>query len=68
MENAENISEKELRQLIMDVTLIKKILSLEKDPEGELSDWAKNALNEARKRKEYVSLEEVKGKILTKKC
>lgn len=64
------ISEKELRQLIKDVAMIKEILAINnKDPEGELSNWAKKALEEARKRpeKEYVSLEEVRKRILSKK-
>ncbi len=64
----EEVSKEQIKKLINDVAMIKEILSLnKKDPEGELSDWAKKALAEARSRpeKEYVSLEEVRKKILS---
>ncbi len=54
-----------------DLALIKEILlsrDSKIDDEGELTDWAKKALNDARARpeSEYISLEEVKRKILSK--
>ena len=54
-----------LDKLAKDVELIKEFVL----PEGELTDWAKKELEEARKRphSEYISLEEVKKKILAKK-
>ncbi|MBI5803135.1 hypothetical protein HY448_00405 [Candidatus Pacearchaeota archaeon] len=47
------INEKELRQLIQDVALIKNILL----SEGDLTDWAKNELKRARNapESEYIS-------------
>ena len=51
------ISAGELRQLIKDIALIKEILFFNsnfRDPEGELSDWAKKELDESRKRKEKI--------------
>ena len=63
-----HINESEIRQLIQDVAMIKEVLSInKKDPEGELSDWAKNELKEARKRNIKISHEEVKRRILSKK-
>ena len=65
METIKNVDEKELRQLIQDVALIKEILSINKrDPEGELSDWAKKELEKARNRKIKISHEEVKKRLL----
>jgi len=65
------ISTEELKQLIRDVALIKEILLFNKslkDPEGELSDWAKKELIEARKIpiSEKISHEEVKKRILAR--
>ncbi len=58
------INEK-LAKISRDVELIKNILM----SAGELSDWAKNQLEIARKtpRSEYISHEEVKKRILSKK-
>ena len=59
-----DISTKEIRQLIQGVALLKEILLFNisrKDPEGELSDWAKKELEKSRKTsdKEYISMEEI---------
>ncbi len=56
---------KKLDRLVKDVELIKNIVS----EEGELTDWAKKELEEARKtpRSEYISHDEVKRRILAKK-
>ena len=60
MENeTKNIDDK-LAKLVRDVELIKNILM----SEGELSDWARNELDEARRRKTKISHSEVKKKIL----
>ena len=63
---AKNINEK-LAQLARDITIIKKMLLEQK--EEHLTDWAKEELEAARKRpeKEYVSLEDVKKRALSKK-
>lgn len=63
------INAEELKQLIMDVALIKKILSIhKKDPEGELTEWAKKQLEISRSNPSgYFSHEEVKKIILSKK-
>ncbi|MBI5803986.1 hypothetical protein HY450_01955 [Candidatus Pacearchaeota archaeon] len=68
-----NVKAEDLKKLIRDVAQIKEMLVAEKEEremeEIELTDWAKNELEEARKRseKEYVSLEDVKKRILSKK-
>jgi len=64
META-SIKPEDFKKLMRDVELIKRMLMEEK----ELTGWAENELEEARKRpeEEYVSLEEVKRKILAKK-
>lgn len=53
-----------------DMEIIKKMLmsKMEEDSEGELTDWAKEELDKARKTPEsqYVSLENVKKRILKK--
>ncbi len=61
------IKKEDIERIKSDLEIIKNLL-LRKDPEGELSDWAKKALKEARARpeSEYISLEEVKRKILAK--
>ena len=51
----------ELRKIRIDINIIKSKLD-----EGELSDWAKQELGEARKREEKISHEEVKKIILAK--
>ncbi len=58
------VSEKEIKQLVQDVTLIKNILISQE--ETELSDWAKKELAEARKipRSKCISHEEVEKLIL----
>lgn len=72
MENV-NVKSEDLRKLIRDVAQIKEILIAEKKEremeEIELTDWAKNELREARSRSEkgYVSLEDIKKRILSKK-
>ena len=60
-----SIKPEDFKKLMRDVELIKRMLMEEK----ELTGWAENELEEARKRpeEEYVSLEEVKRKILAKK-
>ncbi|MEK6888680.1 MAG: hypothetical protein AABW80_01085 [Nanoarchaeota archaeon] len=70
----ENVNVKgDLRRLIKDVAQIKEMLIAEKEKremeEMELTDWAKNELGEARERPKssYVSMEDVKRKILAKK-
>ena len=51
---------------MIDVSMIKRKLMLEKDPEGELSNWAEKQLEEARRSRVKVSHEEVKRQILGK--
>jgi len=51
----------ELKKIRIDINIIKGKLD-----EGELTDWAKEELEEARKRDEKVSHEEVKEMILAK--
>jgi len=51
----------ELRKMKIDINIIKGKLD-----EGELSDWAKQELSEARERKKKLSHEEVKQMIFTK--
>ena len=69
MENV-NIKAEDLKKLIRDVTQIKMMLLAEKEKkemeEIELTDWAKNELEEARKhpRSEKIPHEEVKRMIL----
>ena len=59
------ISEKDIKQLIQDVALIKSILMSER----ELTDWAKKELIMARETpvSECISHEEVKRRIFEKK-
>jgi protein subunit release factor A len=63
----EQITNKEilekLNQIQIDINTIKEKLN---DEDGELTDWAKNELKEARKRKDKVSHDEVKRMILAK--
>ena len=56
---------KSLMKVRKDVELIKNILM----SDGELSEWARRELERARKTPEveYVSLEEVKSRVLSKK-
>jgi len=67
-----NIKEEDIKQLIQDVAMLKEILFYNKnlqDPEGELSEWAKEQLKKARDEPEedYVSMEEMKKRVLSKK-
>ena len=57
---------KELVQIRMTMELLKNALIVEKDPEGELSDWTKKELAEARATPKlgFTSHEEVKKMIL----
>lgn len=56
---------KELVQIRMTMELLKNALIVEKDPEGELSDWAKKELAEARKedRENFISIEDLEKEI-----
>ena len=71
MENV-NVKTEDLRRLMKDVAQIKEMLMVEKEgremEEIELTNWAKKELEEARKRpeKEYVLLEDIKKRILSK--
>ena len=63
------IDANDLRQLILDVKLMKEILlsgKLYYDYEGELSDWAKEELVKARETpdSEYISMEEIEKEFL----
>jgi cell division protein FtsX len=65
-----SIGSQEIRKLMEDVALIKKVLFIKKeDPEGELTEWAKKQLEIARKTpsSQYISHEEVKKRIFSKK-
>ena len=71
MESEIHLMREDLMKLRRDMEIVKKILISQKrveDDAGELTDWAKNEIEEARKTPEskYVSLEEVKKKILKK--
>ena len=61
MENV-NVRAEDLKRLIRDVTQIKEMLVAEKEEremaEIELTDWAKNELEEARSRKTKIFLKE----------
>lgn len=64
-----NVNSNQFKQLVTDVEMIKSILFCHKpypDPEGELSDWAKKELEEARAtpQDEYISLEEIEKEFL----
>jgi len=64
-----SVGTKDIRKLIEDVALIKQVLSIgKKDPEGELTHWAKKQLEIARKtpESEYISHEAVKKRIFAK--
>jgi len=64
METTTNDIMEELKKIRIDVNIIKEKL----DDGGELTDWAKKELAEARARpeSENISLEEVKRKILAR--
>ena len=64
------VSHEDIKRLMEDVALIKRALAIsKKDPEGELSEWAKKQLKIARKTpsSQYISHEELKKRILSKK-
>lgn len=66
-----NIDVNDFKRLVHDVEMIKSILLCHKpgpDPDGELSDWAKRELEEARKipDSENITLEEMEQRILAK--
>ncbi len=68
----QDIKHEDLRRLIEDVAMIKDMLLLNsdmEDPEGELTDWAKEQLRIARAtpRSQYISHEEVKKQTLARK-
>ena len=56
---------KELMQIRMTLEMMKRFIVPEKDPEGELSDWAEQELAEARAtpRSEFTSLEDLEKEI-----
>ena len=71
MENEMQFIRQDLMKLRRDIEIIKNLLVSQRkieDDEGELTDWAKNELGETRKtpESEYVSLEQIKKKILKK--
>lgn len=55
-------------KLMKDMELVKGLLTMKVDDEGELSDWAKKELMEARKapKSENISHDELKKRILKK--
>lgn len=68
----QNIRQEDIQQLIEDVEMLKEVVfsnSHMEDPEGELTDWAKEQLRIARAtpRSQYISLEEVEKKIQSRK-
>ena len=67
MESETKQIHKDILKMQKDIELIKEIL-LDEAGERELTDWAKNELEEARKtpKEEYISHEEVKKRILAK--
>ncbi|MDP4039726.1 MAG: hypothetical protein Q8P57_04060 [Candidatus Pacearchaeota archaeon] len=69
MENV-NINARDLRKLMRDVAQIKEMLIAEKEEkemeEIELTGWAKNELEEARKRKTKISHEKAREMLFTK--
>ena len=69
MENV-NVKAEDLKRLIRDVAQIKEMLVAEKEErdmeEIELTDWAKNELEEARKRKTKISHEKAREMLFAK--
>ena len=69
MENV-NVKADDLRKLMRDVTQIKEMLIAEKEEremeEVELTDWAKNELEEARERKTKISHEKAREMLFAK--
>ena len=69
METTVKVNAEDLTELKRDMEIIKSILLSHRpcpDPEGELSDWAKKELEEARETplEEYVSMEEIEKEFL----
>lgn len=58
------IKQEDIEKIKADLEIIKNML-LRKDPEGELSDWAKDELERAKNEPEenYTSLEDLKKEI-----
>ena len=69
MENI-NVKTEDLKKLVRDVAQIKEILIAEKEEremdEIELTDWAKNELEEARGRKTKISNEKAREMLFAK--
>ncbi|MFH1586103.1 MAG: hypothetical protein ABIB79_05030 [archaeon] len=66
-----NVKTQDIKELMADVEMIKAILLSHRpypDPEGELTDWAKKELEEARKvpDSEMISHEEFEKRLLSK--
>lgn len=66
---SQNIYNKDIEQIRIDIELIKGLLMPKVDEEGELSDWAKNELKRSRNipESEYISFDKVKKRIKNKK-
>ena len=60
----QTIKQEDIEKIKADLELIKNLL-LKRDPEGELSDWAKNELSKARAevKENYTSLENLRKEI-----
>ena len=65
-----NVKAEDLKKLMKDVEQIKEMLIAEKEEkeieEIELTDWAKDELEEARKRKTKISHEEARKMLFAK--
>lgn len=65
-----NVRAEDLRKLIREVAQIKELLVAQKEEkemeEVELTDWAKNELKEARKRKTKISHEKAREILFAK--
>jgi len=70
MKNELRIVNENVLKLAAEVAVIKKILMGRGDEEGELSDWARNSLMDARKESpsEFVSLDELEKEIKNGIC
>lgn len=66
---SQNVINKDIQQIKIDIELIKGLLMPKVDDEGELSDWAKNELKRARNTPECecISFDEVKKRLKNKK-
>jgi hypothetical protein len=65
MENEMKDMQKDILKIKKDMEILKRFLMPKADEEGELSDWAKNELEEARKEKRVnrISIEDLKKEI-----